>query len=682
MFKVQVKSLDEVKNSYAELAGALKEHDQIIITNEGISEAVLIGVEDYAEYEKYARKKDVRERLETLQAQPAARLLPKVTRPIGVKLVAIITGLLLVSLVAITVMMSMLVSADVQLTAEDSNFNINRRTSQAVNAALGNIRSAVSSLLNDLAIIDPSAAESAVPEFFFVTNPHIAAVMVLDAAGAAPSVRLINADFFRYTKGEPSLVDLFLESEGGENGESGISNASPLFGLPLLVLTFPLADKSAASVFFSAESLTPFFGDGDNVSFMLNDAGAVLVHPDRELMDSGANLMRLPFVRSALESTGQDIQTLYTDERGNQYFGAFQRIPLGAATVLTIIPSATVFKGIAATTRRTIMLSSAVLALSVLFIILFSSSISKPLKALTHAAGSIEEGNYDLRLSHKSRDEIGVLTQTFTGMGYGLANFEKFTNKTIVQLARQGKLTRTGINKTATICFALIRDFSEMTEAFEAQEVVAFVNEYLKRMVPCITATGGIVDKFLTQGGVVVMALWGTATSAGSATEDALNCIKSVLMMRASLRSLNEDRSKEAAVPLIKIGCGINSGEVVAGQMGSDERMEYTVIGDAVNLAARIEGPNDLFDTDILITEETWNLVGGRLITEEMPSLEVKGKEKPLRIWTVVNVREASEGEALLATLERLPGTNSRLSRHCVGADGSQAMAEVRKRWR
>jgi adenylate cyclase len=221
----------------------------------------------------------------------------------------------------------------------------------------------------------------------------------------------------------------------------------------------------------------------------------------------------------------------------------------------------------------------------------------------------------------------------------GLANFERFTNRAVVNLARKGMLSLGGVYKNATVCFALIRNFSELAGELSAKETVDFINDYMRRMVPCITASGGIVDKFLTQGGVVVMALWGTVETAGNPAADALACIRATIAMRAELRELNRERLSRG-LPLIKTGCGINSGEVISGQMGSQARMEFTVVGDTVNLAARMEGPNDLFDTDILITENTLRLIKNILITKEMPSLEIKGKEKPLRVFAVVNLRD------------------------------------------
>jgi adenylate cyclase len=348
--------------------------------------------------------------------------------------------------------------------------------------------------------------------------------------------------------------------------------------------------------------------------------------------------------------------------------------------VITTIQRNIVFEGIQMTTMRNIYLTIAALFIAILFVYYFSNTISRPLKHLSAAAMKIENGRYDLNLQVKTQDETGVLTESFIAMGYALENFERFTNKAIVAMARKGKLSLGGAYKTATVCFAFIRDFSEMMEGFDAEEVVEFVNDYLRLMVPCVTRTHGEIDKFLTQGGVIIMALWGTLETEG-VEQDALNCIRSVLMMRAALRTLNERRRLEGK-HIIKMGSGVNTGELVSGQMGSNERMEYTVIGDTVNFAARVEGPNDAFDTDILITEDTWNLVGEHIITEEMPGFEVKGKEKPVRVFAVLNIKENAECVALMQTLADMPGVDMALAERCVGPDGPTSLEEVRDRWK
>jgi adenylate cyclase len=150
------------------------------------------------------------------------------------------------------------------------------------------------------------------------------------------------------------------------------------------------------------------------------------------------------------------------------------------------------------------------------------------------------------------------------------------------------------------------------------------------------------------------MAHWGTAFTAGSPAKDAFNCVKAALMMRNALVEMNAARAKDdPGNPEIRIGCGINTGIVTAGQLGSEERMEYTVIGDPVNLASRTEALNKPLGTDILITEDTYNLIHSGLITEEMPSVSVKGKSAPVRMFAVINIKGAP-GPATLAEVRSL----------------------------
>jgi adenylate cyclase len=181
-----------------------------------------------------------------------------------------------------------------------------------------------------------------------------------------------------------------------------------------------------------------------------------------------------------------------------------------------------------------------------------------------------------------------------------------------------------------------------MSEKLEPSEVVDFLNDFMTRMVTCVNQTKGAVDKFM---GDALMAHWGAVNTAGSPAADALNAVRAALAMRAALRNFNAGRDGSGKQPRIRIGCGISSGSVVAGQIGSQERMEYTVIGDAVNMANRLEGLNKPLCTDILITEDTWRLVGRYLITEKMPMVRVKGKEKPLWVFAVINMRARNPAE-------------------------------------
>jgi adenylate cyclase len=614
----------------------------------------------------------------------------RIRYPIGLKLVVIISILLLLSLSLITALVSVMVSSDVRITAEDNNLSVNNRSSAEAENVLNSIRSSALVLLDTLAAAGNSPALSRqAAAFFFERNQDVAAIVVTTPVKSeergvrseelstlnsplstlTTSSLLINERFFLANEADPALVNTFLEASGGVTeraaaGETVILNGTPVFGIPLLALFYPWSASgsgAAAVVLFSSESLSETFETGANSSYMINGEGDVLVHPEHSLVQAGANFENQDFIRSMRENPGESMQRLYTGEDGRRYFGAFTKLSLANAAVITNIEYDVVFEGITATTRRNIYLTIAVLLAAVIFIRIFSRTISRPLQVLTGAAEQIERGEFEITLKPKTRDEIGALTVSFDRMTRALGIFGRFTNREIAVRAMRGEIKPGGLPKHGTIFFSDIRDFTSKSENFTktfgddaSNRIVYWLNDYLTRMVDCVVKTGGAVDKFI---GDAVMAHWGAAYSSGSVSEDAFNCVKAALMMRSALIEMNRGRKiDDPGNPPIRIGCGINTGIVTAGQIGSEQRMEYTVIGDPVNLASRTEALNKPLGTDILITENTWELVGDKFVTEEMPPVTVKGKEKPVRLFAVIKMKGVGGQPETLAELRKLLG--------------------------
>ncbi len=591
---------------------------------------------------------------------------------IGFKLILIISVIVIVSLGALTGLVSYFVGSDVRVTAEQNNHTVNTRSASATESFLTTLRSNVFLLL-DMLNAGGSAGSAGVlsrqtTAMFFERNQDVAAIIIPGSGNSARS--LYNNRFFLSNELDTSVIDQFLtihaeEVSRSEAGETIALNCAPIFNLPVLAVLFPWKESGfnqTAIVFFSSESLSDSFsGSTVNESFMINDAGDLLIHGDFQQVKAGINMSNNPLVEEMRRNNDDNRQVLYTMD-GKTYFGAYEKLSIGDIGVLTTVEQSVVLEAVTQTLIRNLWLSLSILFLAVLFIWIYSKTISNPLRRLTAASEQIGQGNFDITLKSKARDELGVLTKSFTSMAKGLAErerlkdtFGRFINKNIAEKAARGELELGGENKQVTIFFSDIRSFTAISEKLEPAEVVEFLNEYMTRMVECVNKTNGVVDKFI---GDAIMAIWGAPESSGSPAQDALNCVRAALMMRAALREYNKDRGGDKR-PIIKIGCGINSGPVIAGQIGSKSRMEYTCIGDAVNFASRTESLNKPLGTDILITEDTYNLIREHVAVEPMPTVTVKGKEKPQRLYAVVNMPQA----------EDIPG---------AGKNGPKSLAEVR----
>jgi adenylate cyclase len=596
-------------------------------------------------------------------AQNIENRLMKIRFSIGAKLITIITFIVLISLGSIIALASWLVRQDLQMMAEDNNFEANSRTAMAAEAAFEYIHSNSLILIRTITSAGTrSTLAYDAAAFFFERNPQIASVFF--TAGGSSEI-LINYNFFDNINLDSSLAETYrdintIAMQRAAAGETILLNAAGVFSAPVLALFIPW-DGGGAGIVFSPTDLNDSFGRGVNQSYLLNDSGDVLIHANFDMVRSGVNVADRKFTQFLWGRPERRMQILYEDEEGVRYFGAFTRLDTAGAVVITSIEYNTVFEGINATTRRNIYLTISVLSISIILIWFFAKSISTPLKTLAAAANDIEGGKFEVELTPKGHDEIGVLTSSFQRMSNALHIFGRFTNRDIAVRAMRGEIKPGGFPKKATIFFSDIRDFTRISEvitekyADEASDkIVKWLNEYFTHMITCVEKTSGVVDKFI---GDALMAHWGTAYTTGSTRKDAYNCIRSALMMRNALLRINKGRSRNnPEKPRIRIGMGINTGNVTAGQLGSNMHMEYTVIGDPVNLASRIESLTKVFGTDILIAENTWNLVKKRFITVEMPSVRVKGKEKPVRIFAVINYAKNPKGPKSLPRLRRILG--------------------------
>ncbi|MDR1430116.1 MAG: adenylate/guanylate cyclase domain-containing protein [Spirochaetaceae bacterium] len=605
---------------------------------------------------------------------------PRVSFSIGVKLVIMMTVVLFFSLGLISAMVWFLVHTDTRNTAGENNRSINDNAASAAEAILDSVRA--NGILLSRALAGGDRGDTS----FFSDNRSIA-VFIPDGrkrnSGSFPGTPpvLVNEDFFASHELDASLAGNYAAGVlPGLDGGPELLNAAPFFnGVPMLCLRFSYDDYQGA-VLFSPETLLDSYGTGANTSFMINDSGDVLIHPDRELIRNTVNLGGDPLIRGLLENKVKQTRTMYRNKDGQGFFASAERIAGGGAFVITTIASDIVFEGINTTTRRNLYLSLGTWFLGVLFIWFFSRSITGTLDILREAAEAIEDGHYHLELEAKNHDETGLLTESMISMSHVLLNFEKFTNKTIAILARKGRLEIGGTDRNATIFFSDIRSFTAISEKLRPAEVVEFLNDYMDRMVACILVTGGIIDKFI---GDAVMAHWGAVETPeqdyppgrGLEEQHALNGIRAALLMRAALRSFNDGRGGEKR-PALRMGCALNSGHVVAGQIGSEEKLEYTVIGDTVSLADRTESLNKRFGTEILITEHTWRLTGKYLLTSEMPPVSDKGQK--LRVFAVINMKDPEENARLIEDSKKIPKMNSALALSCIGPQGPESLEELR----
>ncbi len=276
-----------------------------------------------------------------------------------------------------------------------------------------------------------------------------------------------------------------------------------------------------------------------------------------------------------------------------------------------------------------------------------SKGITRPVKKLALAAKNIGAGKFDTKVDIRTGDELEALGNAFNSMVDGLkerdfikSTFERYVSPTVATeiINNPDMLNLGGERKILTVFFADIGDFTHLSETLQPEEVVIRLNEYFHGMNDAIMEYNGTIDKFQ---GDSILAFWGAPIAQEN---HALLACQAALKCRRFLHKLEEEWVAWGLPPRT-YRFGINTGEVVVGNIGSATRFEYTIIGDDVNLASRLEGANKSYGTQIMISEATYSFVKDSLIAREMDIIQVVGKTKPIKVYELVEEKEKVDEE-------------------------------------
>ncbi len=216
-------------------------------------------------------------------------------------------------------------------------------------------------------------------------------------------------------------------------------------------------------------------------------------------------------------------------------------------------------------------------------------------------------------------------------------SFHQYIGREVADRIYSDDPTLAGQRRTVSILFTDLRDFTTMSEAMAADQVARQLNEYFPMMVEAVQRHRGIINDFI---GDAVMAVYGAPLDN---PEHALDAVRTALAMQAGLVALNAGWQARG-LNTLKMGIGIHTGPVFAGNVGSSNRMKYTVVGDAVNVAARVEGLNKELHTTLLITDDTYAAVKEHVEVKDCGELQVKGRHQAVKVYEVLALAEAATG--------------------------------------
>jgi len=376
-----------------------------------------------------------------------------------------------------------------------------------------------------------------------------------------------------------------------------------------------------------------------------DENGKVVAH------GSDLNMIGKPLARpGGLKSIGDQmlVQT-YADAKGGHIIDIavpmeFSKVPLGA--LYLGFSDRSIRQTIARARHQTLWITAVMILGGIGGAIGLGIVLTKPIHKLAQGTKAIAAGSFDITLPIVARDEIGDLTESFNDMAKSLREKEKIKHAFSSYVARQvvdeilknpDDIMLSGARRDVSVIFCDMRGFTPLAERLPPEEVVAALNDFYSLMIDTTIKQDGTINKFL---GDAVMAIFGAPVGY---PDHCLRAVKTALAMQRGIAELSTKRVMQGKEPMA-IGIGISAGEAVAGTVGTERQMEYTVIGDKVNLAARLE--SNAKPGQILVSADAYMQVADLVDARCLGAMTVKGKEEEVTVYEILGLLESEREDA------------------------------------
>ena len=392
----------------------------------------------------------------------------------------------------------------------------------------------------------------------------------------------------------------------------------------------------ALSKFLSGQRIDP-----KGLVFVLDDEERLIGHPNlTTTVSQKGNEVSLAAAAEADDALvsipvrlrkGEPRDRFAVEVKGEKFMASFTPLQeqLGRKWVVGVLAGEDHFVGpLKRSMMRVVIFGCAALAIALALIMLGSRLLTRPIRQIVDETGRIRRMDLTGRLSFASMIvEIDELVKAVDAMKSGLSSFGAYVPKALVRMIIQsGKTTEVGgERRDLTLFFTDIRNFTQVSESLSPEDVLRQLSTYMETMSNCIHEHGGTVDKFI---GDAIMAFWNAPLLD---SDHVAKACRAMLAAHEASDRLNA-QFEGSGLPPLPTRFGLHTGEVVVGNVGSAERMQYTVLGDTVNVASRIEGLNKLYGTQLLVTDAVVQAVRGDFIFRKIDLVVPIGLSRPVEL--------------------------------------------------